>query len=470
MVKTEYKTIKRNHHHKKFRMKKTVTLRRDLGLLEATSAGVGIISGAGIYALMGVATGMAGNSVWMSFLFASLVAVFSGLSYAELSSMFPKDAGEYVYAESAFGSKIAFIVGWLILSSGIIAISCVALGFAGYFQALIGLPLLFSAVGIISLIAIVNYIGVRESANLNILFTIIEVSGLVLIAVIGISKWGSVDYMAMPNGTYGVLSAASLIFFAFIGFESVIKLAEETKNPEKTIPRALLLSIIITTILYILVAISAVSVMGWEELGASSAPLADVAASVLGSKAFVLLSVIALFSTANTMLISLLSTSRIAYGMGVDKSLPKSLAVIHPKRQTPWVAILCISAIAILFVVPKDIGIVAEMTNLAIFVTFIFVNLSLIMLRMTDPKMRRPFRAPLNIGNFSLVPVIGIILCLFMLFNMELIIMAGGVILILMGFLFYKWYEFFEHINIKIRYVERPKGRKKKKPAPKILP
>lgn len=470
MVRTEYKSLGRKQHHKKSRMKKKLTLRRDLGLLEATSAGVGIISGAGIYALMGVATGMAGNSVWLSFLFASLVAVFSGLSYAELSSMFPKDAGEYVYAESAFGSKIAFLVGWLILSSGIIAISCVALGFAGYFQALIGLPLLVSAVGIIALIAIVNYIGVRESANLNIIFTIIEVGGLILIAVIGISKWGTVDYLAMPHGTPGLLGAASLIFFAFIGFESVIKLAEETKNPEKTIPRALLLSILITTILYIFVAISAVSVMGWEELGASSAPLADVAASVLGSKAFVLLAVIALFSTANTMLISLLSTSRIAYGMGVDKSLPKSLAIIHPQRQTPWVAILCITAIAVLFVVPNDIGAVAEMTNLAIFVTFIFVNLSLLMLRMTDPKMPRPFKAPLNIGKISLTPIIGITLCVFMLFSMKLIIMAGGIILILLGFLFYKWYEFFEHVHIKIRYVKNPKGKKKRKAAPKILP
>jgi APA family basic amino acid/polyamine antiporter len=464
------KTIGPEQHHKKYRMKKKLTLRRDLGLLEATSAGVGIISGAGIYALMGAAAGMAGNSVWLSFIFASFVAVFTGLSYAELSSMFPRDSGEYVYTESAFGSKLAFMVGWLILSSGIIAVSTVALGFGGYFKALFGTPMLLAAVGIIITIGLINFYGVKESAKLNITFTLIEVAGLIIIILVGLSKWGSVNYMEMPHGTFGMFSAASLIFFAFIGFESVVKLAEETKNPEKVIPRALLLSILITTVLYILVAISAVSVLDWQTLGASEAPLADVAAAALGSKAFMLLAVIALFSTANTILISILSTSRIAYGMGVDKSLPKSLAVIHPGRQTPWIAIFMVTAIAILFAVPKNIGAVAEMANLSIFVTFLFVNMSLIMLRYTDPKMKRPFRAPFNIGNFSLTPVIGMALCLFMLFNLDLIIIAGGIVLILTGFLFYKWYEFFEHIDIKIRYVEKPKGAKKRKPAPKILP
>jgi len=450
------KKIHKEHHHKRFvHKRKRLTLRRDLGLLEATSCGVGIISGAGIYVLIGAAAGMAGNAIWLAFLISAFIAVLSGLSYAELSSVFPKDAGEYIYAEHAFGRKLAFIVGWLILSSGVIAITTIALGFAGYFKALLGGNMIVIALAVIALLAIINYIGVRESTKLNIIFTIIEVGGLLLIIFIGMPYWGSVNYLEMPHGTSGLYSAAALIFFAFIGFESIVKLSEETKNPQKIIPKSLLLSLAITSVLYLLVSISAVSVINWAQLGASSAPLADVAFAVLGSKVFILLSVIALFSTFNTILVSLLSTSRIAYGMGVSKSLPSSLGLIHPKQKTPWVAILVVSVLSGVLVFGKDIALIAEMTNLTIFLTFIFVNLALIVLRFKEPDHPRPFKVPLNFGRFPALPLVAILLCGFMISNLNYMIIIGGVILLLFGVVFYHWYDLLKHFEVKIMYRKK---------------
>ncbi|MFH1424896.1 MAG: APC family permease [archaeon] len=440
------------HHHKRKREHKEITLRRDLGLLQATSCGVGIISGAGIYVLIGSAAGLAGNSVWLSFLIASVVALFTAFSYAELSSIFPKDAGEYVYAEHAFGKKLAHLVGWLILSAGIISAAVVAIGFGSYFSALFGTPVLAPAIAMLAILSYVNFIGVRQSANLNVIFTIIEVGGLIAIIVLALTSIGSVSYTEMPNGFPGVFSAAALIFFAFIGFESVVKLSEETKNPEKVIPQALLLSIAITTILYIFVGISAVSVMGWENLAASKAPLADVAASVLGTKAFLVLGIVALISTANTVLITLLSTSRIAYGMSHARSLPSVLSRIHNKHRTPWVAILCILIISILFMLGGDLNLIAELTNFTIFVTFILVNLSLIVLRYKSHHYQGKFRAPLNIGRFPVTALLGIFMCLFLIMQLQRFVIEGGIILILIGFVFYKWYEFFESVEIKVRY------------------
>ncbi len=421
--------------------RKKPKLKRVLGLLEATFMGVGIILGAGIYALIGKAAGVAGNSVWMSFAIASLVAALTGLSYAELSSMFPKDAGEYIYTKKAFGSRIAFLVGYFVIAAGIISAAAVALGFGGYLSALLNMNFIIPmAIGCIIVFSLINFWGIKQTAWINILCTILEAGGLILIIILALKFIGRVNYFEMPHGYTGVFSAASLIFFAFIGFESIIKLSEETKKPTKTIPKALILSVIITTILYILVAIAAVSILGWEALGASNAPLADVAAAAMGSNAFLMLAIIALFSTANTVLIILVVTSRIMYGMGAERSLPKVLSQVHKKRKTPWVAITAVSLMAIAFALIGDITFVAETTNFAIFVTFAFINAALIGLRYTDAKQKRPFKVPLNIGKFPVLALLGIIASIFMLINLDKIVLLGGIGLTLVGIAMYEGY------------------------------
>jgi APA family basic amino acid/polyamine antiporter len=459
----EIKKIPEHHQHKKLKHSKKLTLSRNLGLLEATSAGVGIISGAGIYALVGVAAGMAGNSLWLALLISSFVAILSGLSYAELSSVFPSDAGEYVYADHAFGRKIAFFVGWLVLSATTISITAIAIGFSGYFTALFGGPQTLIAFLMIALIGLINFIGIKESAKLNILFTAIEVGGLLFIIFIGFPKFitafttGSINFMEMPNGFSGLFSAAALIFFAFIGFESVVKLSEETKDPERTIPKALILAIAITTVLYILVALSAVSVMDWRALGASTAPLADIGATIMGAKIFIVLGIVALFSTFNTNLVSVIAASRIAYGMGGERSLPYFLSHLHSKRKTPWKAIITIGIISSVLLMSKNIGLVAEMTNLAIFLTFISVNGALIYMRIKEPNRKRPFKVPGAIGKVPIIPVLGILLCMFMVGQLGIMIILGGIILLLFGWLFFRWFDLFKHteFRMKVKYHKK---------------
>ncbi|MCK4531546.1 MAG: amino acid permease, partial [Candidatus Aenigmarchaeota archaeon] len=241
-------------------VKKHPKLEREIGLWQAVLAGIGIILGAGIYVLIGKASALAGNAVWLSFLLSALVAVFTGLSYAELSSIFPKAGAEYVYTKHAFGRRIAFIIGWLLVISGFVFSATVSFGFAGYFESLFGFPYLLSAVVLIILLSIIIFYGMKESIWFAVIFTLIEVSGLIIIIFMGLPYLGSVNYFEFPSFA-GIFQAAALIFFAYIGFEQITRLSEETKKPDVNIPRALLLAIAITTVLYILVALSAVSIL-----------------------------------------------------------------------------------------------------------------------------------------------------------------------------------------------------------------
>jgi len=384
-------------------------LKRSLGLVACTLMGVGVILGAGIYALVGKAAALAGNAVWLSFLGAAVLAGLTGLSYAELSSFIPRAGGEYHYVQRAFGDGLAFVVTWLLLAGLAMVSATVALGFAGYFGALAGGPAVPTAVVVIGSCTALLVYGIKESAWFAGFCTALEVIGLVVILAIGLPHVGEVDLLEMPHGLGGVVSAAALIFFAYIGFEEIVQLSEETRDPTRTIPRALLLSIVVTTVLYVLVAIAAVSVVGWEALGASDSPLADVAAAKVGPRTSVAVAVIALFSTFNTTLVMLLAGARLLWGMAGDGALPALLARVHPRRQTPWVATLFVSGLAALFVLGlRRIELVASVSNFTLFVTFVVINGAVIVLRFREPDVPRPFRVWGSLGRVPLVPVLGI--------------------------------------------------------------
>ena len=412
-------------------------LRRELGLKEAVFYGVGMIIGAGIYALIGEAAGVAGNAVWMAFGLGALIAAFTGLSYAELGTMFPKSAAEYVYTKEAFGKNwFPFLVGWFIIIGAILAASAVSLGFGGYLYALTGLPIVPSAIGLVIAASFLNFWGIKQSAKANIAFTLIELIGLIIIIILGFKFIGSVDYFEMPNGFPGVMSAALLIFFAYIGFEDVVNVAEETKNPIKVIPKALIISIAVTTLIYILVSISAVSIIPWDQLGQSTAPLADVAEVALPGSSF-LLSIIALFATANTVLILLIVESRMIWGMAREGSLPKIFSKLHHTRSTPWVAILLVMFVCFAFVSIGNIKTVAEITNFNVFLVFLSVNAALIWLRFKKPKLKRPFRVPFSIGKLPILPSIGLLFCLYMLSSFRIDTLWIAVPIIGLGLLLY---------------------------------
>jgi len=419
-------------------------LKRQLGLFQATIYGVGLILGAGIYVLIGEAAGIAGNTVWVSVVLGAIVTAFTGLSYAELASMYPKAAAEYVYIKNAFRNNfLAFIVGWLIIFTAIVSASTVSLGFGGYFSGFYGSPITISAVLLIIALSFVNFYGIRESSWMNVVFTIIEVSGLAFIIYIGFTftNTSPVNYFESPFGVNGIFVALALIFFAYIGFENIANIAEETKNPTRVLPRALILSISITGIIYILVSIAAISVLNWQDLGASTAPLADVAGRALGSSAQFGLSVIALFATTNTVLIMLVAGSRIIYGMAQQRSLPSSLAKIHARTKTPWIAVFAVMAAAVIFAFVGNIVTVANITVFTIVITFALVNLSLIWLRYKEPNIERPFKAPFNIGKFPALSFLGLITSVAVAIQFDVYVVSVGTGVIGAGALFYVFYR-----------------------------
>jgi basic amino acid/polyamine antiporter, APA family len=389
-------------------------LKRELNLFHVTVAGVGIILGAGIYALIGVAAGETGNSLWLSFLISAIVAGFTGYSYAELSSVFKGDAGEYDYVKAGFGKKLASFVSLLIIFTGVVSAATVALGFAGYLSSLISFGYLASGIGIVVLMTFLNYWGISESNKFNVLATTIEFLGLLFIILLGIGKFGSVDLLEMPNGFFGVLKSGALLFFAFMGFETIIKLREEAKEPEKTIPKAIILSVFITAIVYVLVGIAAVSILPASEIAGSKSPLADVAAVGFGGLAFVVLGIIALFSTSNTILLTMLTTSRMVYGMSKRKTLPKIFNKIHKKRRIPHIAVFAVGIVTIGLTFFQDIGFVADLTTVLLFATFALINLAAIVLRYKKIG-KRHFKMPLNIGRFPVLALLGVITSLVML-------------------------------------------------------
>jgi len=419
-------------------------LKREVNLTAAILYGVGIILGAGVYALVGEATALAGNAVWLSFVMAAAVSAFTGLSYMELISMFPKSAAEYYYVKNAFGNKLlAFNIGWIEIFADIIATSAVSLGFAGYFNALFGTPLVETAIGLIMLMSVVNFWGIKQSAKLNVVFSSIEILGLLFVIGLAVyyGHYGTVNYMEMPHGVTGVLSAAALIFFAYIGFEDLANISEEVKNPTKNVPRALMLSVIITTIIYVLVGMAVVSLVDWQILAESSAPLATAVSAVLGQRAFVVMSVIALFATSNTVLIGLIVGSREMYGMSIDKSLPKSLSRIHKKRGTPYIAVVVTMLLSMAFVLFGHLNLVASITDLGTFYVFIFVNAACIALRYERPKAKRPFRVPINIGKFPVIPFLGLASSLILVSHLSMEAISIGLVAVLAGVVVYIIYK-----------------------------
>ena len=264
--------------------------------------------------------------------------------------------------------------------------------------------------------------------------TSIEALGLVFVILLGIPYLGKANLLELsPLGYSGIFQASALIFFAFIGFEEIVKLSEEAKDPEKNIPRGLMLAISASIFLYILVAVSAVSVLGWEKLSRSSAPFADIAYYALGPNASTIISFMALSATTNTVLLMLLASSRIIYGMAQSRSLPAVLAYIHPRTQTPWTATLLSAILALSFVFLGDIALVANVNNFNVFVTFIVINAVLIVLRYQKPQIPRPFAVPFSWGRLPLLPVFGIFFNAFLLAQLEWKVMSIGLALIGLG-------------------------------------
>ncbi len=417
-----------------------MALKRELGLFSTTLYGIGIILGAGIYALIGVGAGLAGNMLWLAFLVSSAIAIFTGLSYAELASMFPKAAAEYHYTKKAFGFEgFSFMIGWVLVIGTIIAASTVALGFAGYFSDLFGGSRELIAIGLIAVMSVLNYLGIRDSARFNNFASLTEAGGLLIVVFVWLlfAAEAPADLLELPaEGWTGLVTAIGVIFFAYIGFENVANLAEEVKDSRKNVPRALVLSLLISTILYILVSIAAVEEVGAQALSESDAPLTMVVTRGLGGYASIL-SIIALFATGNTVLIFLIAASRILYGMSHSGSMPRFFSATDT-HGTPMYSILATGILAAVIALSGNIKTVAQLTDLGVFLAYVAVNAALIAL--ASKKMKKHQFVSPRLAGIPILAWLGIATSLFMLTSfgldlwlMELIVIAAGLVLFMLG-------------------------------------
>ena len=379
---------------------------------------------------------------------AALIASCTGLSYAELCSVYPKEAAEYNYVKAAFNRRtLSFLIGWMMILASVVAAVTVALGFAGYFSHMFGGNIILIAIILILILSIINYIGIQESSNFNVIATLIEVVGLLVVIGVGLYiflKHGfQVDLFELPPNTtlfHSIFVTTSVIFFAYLGFEDIVNVAEETKNARKVVPKALVISIIGSTILYCLVALSSVGILGWEKLAASKAPLTEVVSSVIPNSDLIF-SLIALFATANTSLILLIVGSRVMYGMSKDKSIPKQFSKLN-KNHTPTYSIIFVTVVSILLALIGNIKTIGLMTDLNIFLVYGMVNLSLITLRYKKSYKTNHFRTPFNIGKMPVLALLGFISSIFMLFYFEKNIFLLELVAIVIGFILYRCCKF----------------------------
>jgi APA family basic amino acid/polyamine antiporter len=381
-------------------------LQRQLGLWQLTVTGVGIVIGAGIYVLIGTAASQAGNLVWLSLLLAALMSALTGLSYAELGSMYPTASAEYEFTRRAFNETWGFLAGWLMMGGITIAAAAVSLGFGQYVRHFVDVDVRAGAALLLFCLTAVVLRGIRQSIRLTVLLVLVQVGGLLLVIAAGAPHIGGRDLLS--GSPAGVLSASALVFFAFIGFDEVVTLSEETRQPEKTVPAALLIALAISTLLYVLVAIASVSVIGGKALGASDRGLTLVIEHDWGSAAGDVVAVIALAATTNTTLLVMTSSSRLLYGIASRGALPPVLARVSRSTHVPYVAVLASLAGAIVLILPGELDMTAEATDLAIYMVFLFVNLSVIRLRRTHPEVRAGFRVPGTIAAVPVIPVLAI--------------------------------------------------------------
>jgi APA family basic amino acid/polyamine antiporter len=392
------------------------TLRRTIGPAQMALYGLGSMLGAGIYGLIGKAAGQVGNAVWLAFVVALVAALLTALSYASLGSRYPRAAGAAYVTERAYGFPLlSFLVGLALVCSGLTSIATQSRVFAANLAALLGiegLPVSWLALGFLLVMTGIVFRGIRESMWVNVLCTLIEAGGLVLVVAVGISYWGTVDYFATPAAPGGdepwllVMQGAVLAFFAFIGFEDMINVAEETRDPERTIPLGLIIAMALAALLYVAVAITAVSVVPWRELAEAPGPITEVVARAAPSIPPVVFTLVTLFAVTNTALVNYITASRLIYGMARQGLLPAVFGNVHAGRRTPHVAI----AILFLMLAPLALlGTIAELaaaTVLLLLLVFAVTNGALFILKRRKGEKPGRFEVPL------FVPALGAFVCL----------------------------------------------------------
>lgn len=403
-----------------------INLKRQLNFPLLLFYSTGTILGLGIYVILGKVIGVAGTLAPFAFIIAAIIAIFSALSYSELSARIPKSGGVVNYVEKAFNKKIlSQIIGYLLVISAIISTATVLNGYVGYVHTFAHIP----AFIIISLLVIVlsgvAIWGISKSATLITIICLIELIGIFLVIFLTgdvlaefpnrisefIPSWN-------PNEFKGILTGSFLAFFTFIGFEDVVNVAEEAKNPEKNMPKAIIISLIVLTVLYILISIIGVLSLSTLELKESSAPLADILAQK-NSHYPLIISLIGLVAIINGVLVQIVMIARVLFGMAREKLAPVIFSHLNPKTHTPIWATVFSGIIILLLALSFKMESLAMATNYILLLVFAMVNLSLLIIKKREKNKSKIKKCPLfksKIKTYPLfVPILGLILTLMIL-------------------------------------------------------
>ena len=386
---------------------------------------IGDILGTGIYALTGQVAKQVGGVVWLPFLVAFVVALITAFSYLELVTKYPKAAGAALYTHKAFGIHfITFIVAFAVMCSGITSASTASRAFAANLSTAFDLGLAgtygVTLIGLafMAIVAAVNFRGVGESVKINVLLTCVELTGLLIIIVIGLWAIGLgngdvsriTQFAVAPDSTvfWSVIAATTLAFFAMVGFEDSVNMAEECKNPSRIFPKVLLTGLLITCAIYMLVSISSITLVPPEQLGEGETPLLKVVAAGAPNFPIWIFGFITMFAVANTALINMLMASRLVYGMSREHVLPPVLGKVHASRRTPYIAIAFTTLLA--FALITFVGTVPALggtTALLLLCVFTIVNVTVLVLR-KDKVAHSHFHTP------TILPVVGALSCAFL--------------------------------------------------------
>lgn len=390
-------------------------LRRSIGPVQMALYALGSMLGSGVYGLMGQAAGQVGNAVWLAFLVAMVAALLTALTYASLGSRYPRAGGAAYVTQRAFGRPLlGFLVGMALVCSGLTSVATQSRVFAANLHSFLGIEALSTtalALGFLLITAGIVLRGIRESMWVNVVCTCVEAAGLLIVIAVGLRFWGGADLFATPPDAKEamwliVMQGAVLTFFSFIGFEDAINVAEECREPERTIPFGLITAMLASAVLYVGVAITAVSVVPAAELAKAPGPLVEVMNRAAPAFPPVVFTAVTLFAVANTALVNYVTASRLLYGMSRQGLLPARLGAVHRRTQTPHLAILVLLVVLAPLVLWGTIGQLAAATVLLLLSVFAVVNGALVILK------RRPGEPP---GRFEvpvIVPALGALVCL----------------------------------------------------------
>ena len=454
-------------------------MRRTLGAVQLTALGIGAIIGAGIFAAIGTAiSGDAGHvgagaAIVVSIVLAGVTSALAAITYSEFAAMIPISGSAYTYAYATLGELVAWIIGWDLILEYAVGNIAVAIGWAGYFDSLLRglgvelprwlvtdiltarhdpallasvphlgpIPLVFNlpAFGIVAIITWLLVIGTKETAWVNTLMVVIKVAIIGLFLVVGVAyvksqQWSTPAFA--PNGLAGISVGAAIIFFSYIGFDAVSTAAEEARNPQRDIPRGIIWSLIICTVLYVGIAFVLTGIIPWDKLNVPD-PLAVALQYIHADWAAGVLALGAVAAMTSVLLVFQLGQARIFMSMARDGLLPPWAARLHPRYKTPHVTTIVTGIFVALFAAIAPIGVVLELTNIGTLFAFILVALGIIVLRRTDPKRPRPFRTPW----VPFLPIVSILFCVYLIVSLPTLTKVRFVAWLVAGAVIYFLYS-----------------------------